>query len=68
MKSTECLTLERAPLSDKLVKDPLGRAVTLHEHTWVGHIVKGHPEMQGQRGYAEIAITDRWRSGKAIRM
>ena len=36
--------------------DPLSRQIDLSEDTWYGHIVKGHPEMQGLRKEAEAAI------------
>ena len=36
--------------------DPLGREIVLHDRTWYGHIVLGHPEMQEYRMLAEEAI------------
>jgi len=44
-------------LSDTILTDPLGRTITLHEHTWQGHIVQRHPEMLSHRLLAEQAIT-----------
>ena len=31
---------------DLIIKDPLGRKITLHARTWHGHILKGHPEIE----------------------
>jgi len=45
-------------LADKIFKDPLGRAITLHKHTWYGHILPGHPEMRLHRALVEEAITN----------
>jgi len=28
---------------DRHLQDPLGRRITLHDRTWFGHIVRGHP-------------------------
>ena len=35
--------------------DPLGRAITLHERTWRGHILRAHPEMTTVRELVEGA-------------
>ena len=43
-------------MPDALMIDPLGRAVTLHDHTWFGHILKGHPDMRTLRTEVEAAI------------
>jgi len=51
-------------MADTTVVDPLGRSITLHDHTWFGHILKGHPECRGDRGLAEQAI----RSPSTIRL
>jgi len=44
-------------MPDSHLTDPLGRTITLHDRTWHGHIIKGHPEMTGHRDLAEAAIT-----------
>ncbi|MEX2387921.1 MAG: hypothetical protein WD534_08585 [Phycisphaeraceae bacterium] len=41
---------------DTSLTDPLGRAITLHDRTWFGHIVKGHPEVADCRDLAEHAL------------
>jgi len=38
------------------VTDPLGRLIELHDWTWWGHIVKGHPEVRAMRSDVEQAI------------
>ena len=38
------------------IVDPLGRQITLHDHTWFGHILKGHPDMNGYRQEAERTV------------
>ena len=43
-------------MPDSRLTDPLGRSITLHDHTWFGHIVKGHPEMRGRRAALEQAV------------
>ena len=43
-------------LGDTLLIDPLGRQITLHDRTWFGHIVKGHPEMAAHRALVEGAV------------
>ena len=43
-------------MSDSHIVDPLGRRIILHDHTWFGHIVKGHPEMRNRRAAVEQAI------------
>jgi hypothetical protein len=45
-------------MADVIFHDPLGRQVVLHSHTWHGHILKRHPEMQRHRILVELAITD----------
>jgi hypothetical protein len=45
-------------MADATLQDPLGRRVVLHSHTWQGHILKRHPEMQPHRVLVELAITD----------
>lgn len=36
--------------------DPLGRSITLHDRTWYGHVIKGHPDVVAHRHLAEEAI------------
>ena len=43
-------------MSDSKLQDPLGRLITLHDHTWYGHIIKGHPEVRAHRRLAEDSI------------
>ena len=43
-------------MADVTLIDPLGRSITLHDHTWFGHIIKGHPEMKTRRPDVEKAI------------
>jgi len=45
-------------MADVELVDPLGRSLVLHERTWSGHIVKGHPEVALHRDLVESAITD----------
>jgi hypothetical protein len=45
-------------VADKQLTDPLGRIVTLHNHTWFGHILPGHPEMAKHRPLVEAAVVD----------
>lgn len=44
-------------MSDKTLIDPLGRALILHDLTWDGHIIAGHPEVARHRDLVEAAIT-----------
>ena len=44
-------------MADKKLRDPLGRSLILHNHTWYGHITKRHPEMRHFRGLVEQAVT-----------
>lgn len=37
--------------------DPLGRRIVLHDRTWFGHILAGHPELLEQRARLGEAIT-----------
>lgn len=41
---------------DVTVSDPMGRSLTLHDHTWHGHIALGHPELDDLRALCEEAI------------
>ena len=43
-------------MPDTSLTDSLGRKITLHDRTWHGHIVRGHPEVEGLRGLCESAI------------
>lgn len=43
---------------DTSLLDPLGRRVNLHDRTWYGHIVVGHPEVKGHRNLVEAAVTN----------
>ncbi len=43
-------------MSDTTLTDPLGREVVLHDRTWHGHIIKGHPEVDGHRALVEQAV------------
>jgi hypothetical protein len=44
-------------MADTILIDLLGRSITLHDHTWFGHVLKGHPEMHNRRADVEGAIT-----------
>ncbi len=43
-------------MGDIELVDPLGRVITLHDRTWFGHIIKGHPEVTEYRYWVEKAI------------
>jgi hypothetical protein len=43
-------------MADTPLTDPLGRTVVLHDSTWYGHIVRGHPEVAGARHLIEQAV------------
>ncbi len=43
-------------MADITLRDPPGRSISLHDHTWYGHILKGHPEVQPFRALVEAAI------------
>jgi hypothetical protein len=45
-------------MPDKTLRDPLGRGFVLHDHTWYGHIIKRHPEMESHRALVERAVAD----------
>ena len=36
--------------------DPLGRRITISNHTWYGHILRAHPELKSERSRIEKAI------------
>ena len=44
-------------MADSLLTDPFNREITLHDRTWFGHIVKGHPEITQNRSLVEQAVT-----------
>jgi hypothetical protein len=43
-------------MGDSELLDPLGRLITLHDRTWSGHILKGHPEVKNFRALVEQTI------------
>jgi hypothetical protein len=43
-------------MPDIEILDPLGRRITLHDRTWFGHILAGHPDMAEHRDRAAEAI------------
>jgi hypothetical protein len=43
-------------MADTELTDPLERKITLHDRTWFGHIVKGHPDIAPFRALVEQAI------------
>ncbi len=43
-------------MGDISLTDPFGRTVVLHDRTWFGHIVRGHPEVTEYRGLVEKAV------------
>jgi hypothetical protein len=45
-------------LADTILKDPLGRAMMLHDRTWHGHILKRHSELRLHRNLTEKAVQD----------
>jgi hypothetical protein len=45
-------------MADTTLTDPLNRVITLHDHTWFGHILPSHPEMDSHRVIVESAITN----------
>ena len=53
-------------MADSPLIDPLGRVVTLADHTWERHILVAHPDMDGGREDVERATTSPrsiWLSG-----
>ncbi|MFN0011456.1 MAG: hypothetical protein ACKVS8_07410 [Phycisphaerales bacterium] len=38
------------------LKDPLGRLVVLHDATWYGRILKGHPNLAPHRALVEQTV------------
>ena len=45
-------------MADTELTDSLGRRIVVHDRTWWGHILKGHPEMRKLRPEAEQAIRE----------
>jgi hypothetical protein len=45
-------------MAETPLSDPLGRMITLHDHTWYGHILPGHHEMNQHRPLIEAAVTN----------
>lgn len=45
-------------MPDVILIDPLGRSISLHNHTWYGHILRRHPEMRSHRAHVEQSIVD----------
>jgi hypothetical protein len=43
-------------MPDTTLTDPLGRKVTLHDRTWFGHILKGHPDLAEHRMLVERTV------------
>src|SRR5207253_352626 len=44
-------------MADKTIIDPLHRKVTLHDHTWFGHVLVNHPEMRRHRALVERTLS-----------
>lgn len=45
-------------MGDTILRDPLGRRVVLHDHTWHGHILQRHPEMRSNHLLVQLAVND----------
>jgi hypothetical protein len=43
-------------MANETLTDPLNRYIVLHDRTWFGHILKGHPEIASSRHLAEMAV------------
>jgi len=43
-------------MADTILTDPLGRSITLHDRTWHGHIIKGHPDVGPHRQLVEKTV------------
>lgn len=43
-------------MADALLSDPLGRPITLHDHTWYGHILKRRAELRTLRRGVEATV------------
>jgi hypothetical protein len=52
------LVTELITMADRTLLDPLGRAITLLDSTWYGHILKGHPEVKHLRHFVEAALAN----------
>ena len=44
-------------MATRTFTDPLGRQITLHNHTWFGHILRRHPDLRAHRRLVEETIT-----------
>lgn len=45
-------------MADSTLVDPLGRPVVLHDRTWYGHILRGHPELAACRALVNAAVEE----------
>ncbi len=45
-------------MADTSLIAPLGRQITLHDRTWYGHILPGHPDLASHRSLVHAALTD----------
>ncbi len=45
------------PMPNVTLTDPIGRTFVLADHTWDGHIRRGHPDMEPHRALVEQAVT-----------
>lgn len=43
-------------MPNSTLKDPLDRVLVMHDRTWYGHIVRGHPEVGDHRTLVEKAL------------
>lgn len=44
-------------MPDAVLVDPLSRRFILADHTWLRHILPGHPEMRAYRALVEQAVS-----------
>lgn len=44
-------------MTDTPLTDPMGRTFILHDRTWFGNILKGHPDVGNYRGLVELAVS-----------
>lgn len=45
-------------MGDVSLTDPLGRTIVLHDRTWYGHVLRGHPEVKECRALVENAVRE----------
>ena len=45
-------------MGDTILRDPLGRLVILHDHTWYGHILQRHSEIRLHLSLVQQAISN----------